>query len=234
MLIIFDKFSNLLECNGLIKKLGARDALVLDGLLIKEGELATRDFLIKHAWGDRVVTDISLPKSISNLRAMINEIAQVEDAIITVPRLGYKADSSLFLMRENNGAGVEEVEVCEATNSYDMDSKKSGREYFSLTFSCVLFLLGGMNLFPMSFFVGENYKSPKIYKQDLSKSKVIYSDEMWVDQSLINKIDCSCKIFIFEDSLSIYFNGRSINLTLDNPHLSVIDVDRVNSLIASK
>lgn len=71
-------------------KLAYTEAKVLELLIKCNGETVTRESIIGHAWQDRVVTDASLAKSISNLRKVLRRCDLSEECILTVPRIGYK------------------------------------------------------------------------------------------------------------------------------------------------
>lgn len=59
-------------------------------LILNKNSVVSREQLIGFSWGDRIVTDSSLAKSISNLRKIFRQLEQADDCIITIPRLGYR------------------------------------------------------------------------------------------------------------------------------------------------
>ena len=66
------------------------ESKILELFLQSHGEVISKESLLKHAWGGRVVADASVAKTISNLRVTIKQCGIGEDVIITAPRMGYK------------------------------------------------------------------------------------------------------------------------------------------------
>ncbi|MBS4686811.1 winged helix-turn-helix domain-containing protein [Aeromonas sobria] len=88
--IVFNRISSELSHDSKCIKLAYTEANILLMLISNKNSIITRERLIEFSWGDRVVTDSSLAKSISNLRKALRTLGQNDDCIITVPRLGYR------------------------------------------------------------------------------------------------------------------------------------------------
>ncbi|MBL0667040.1 winged helix-turn-helix domain-containing protein [Aeromonas jandaei] len=88
--IVFNRISSELSHDGKYIKLAYTEANLLLMLILNKNSIVTRERLIEFSWGERVVTDSSLAKSISNLRKALRKLGQNDDCIITVPRLGYR------------------------------------------------------------------------------------------------------------------------------------------------
>jgi DNA-binding winged helix-turn-helix (wHTH) protein len=76
--------------------LGYAEAYLLEYLARHPGEILTRQQLLDHAWGDRVVSQGSLNQAISTLRALLGD-DQKREIILTVPRRGYQFNSSALM-----------------------------------------------------------------------------------------------------------------------------------------
>lgn len=56
------------------------------------GELVSKEDLLKAVWGDRVVTDDSITRCISEIRSALGEPGQT--LLQTVPRRGYRLEAA--------------------------------------------------------------------------------------------------------------------------------------------
>jgi DNA-binding winged helix-turn-helix (wHTH) protein len=79
--------------------LGYAEAFLLEYLARHPGEMISREHLINHAWGDRVVSQGSLNQAVSNIRALLGD-DQKREIIITVPRRGYQLSADALMGRD--------------------------------------------------------------------------------------------------------------------------------------
>ncbi|WP_187375998.1 winged helix-turn-helix domain-containing protein, partial [Vibrio cholerae] len=63
---------------------------ILELLIKNSGSVVSKIQLIEYSWTGRVVAETSLAKSISNIRKVFRECEFHDDAIQTIPRLGYR------------------------------------------------------------------------------------------------------------------------------------------------
>lgn len=76
--------------------LGYAEAFLLEYFARHPGEMISREHLINHAWGDRVVSQGSLNQAVSNIRALLGD-DQKREIIITVPRRGYQMNADALM-----------------------------------------------------------------------------------------------------------------------------------------
>ncbi|CAH1531746.1 hypothetical protein THF5H11_140047 [Vibrio jasicida] len=96
MKVIFSRNESVLSFGGRKKKIGYRDALVLEALLANEGDVLSKDFLLEYAWRNTIVTEISLTTSIHSLRVALKSLLPEQDVIVTIPRLGYRLNMNII------------------------------------------------------------------------------------------------------------------------------------------
>ncbi|QXH74831.1 winged helix-turn-helix domain-containing protein [Pseudomonas atacamensis] len=80
--------------------LGYAEAFLLEYFARHPGEMISREHLISHAWGDRVVSQGSLNQAVSNIRALLGD-DQKREIIITVPRRGYQLSADALMEWEH-------------------------------------------------------------------------------------------------------------------------------------
>lgn len=88
--VTFDVMMNEITHQQQRYKLAYTEAKTLHLLINSNGEIVSREAINEFAWEGRIVTDASLAKSISNLRKVLRECGLHEDAILTIPRVGYR------------------------------------------------------------------------------------------------------------------------------------------------
>lgn len=76
--------------------LGYAEVFLLDYFAQHPGEMISRQQLLDHAWGDRVVSQGSLNQAISNLRSLLGD-DQRREIILTVPRRGYQFNAEALV-----------------------------------------------------------------------------------------------------------------------------------------
>lgn len=76
--------------------LGYAEVYLLEYFTMHPGQMISRQQLIDHAWGDRVVSQGSLNQAVSNLRALLGD-DQKREIIITVPRRGYQLNAEALV-----------------------------------------------------------------------------------------------------------------------------------------
>lgn len=76
--------------------LGYAEVYLLDYFAKHPGEMISRQELLDHAWGGRVVSQGSLNQAISTLRALLGD-DQKREIIITVPRRGYQLNADALM-----------------------------------------------------------------------------------------------------------------------------------------
>jgi cholera toxin transcriptional activator len=133
--------------------LGYAEIYLLDYFTKNPGKIISRQELLDHAWGARVVTQGSLNQAISNLRGILGD-DQSRKIIITVPRQGYQFRSDAVMEWKEWIKYKEEI-ICPAesdkkSNETQQPTKKIGyRKYWRM-----LALWGGLSILVLLFFVG--------------------------------------------------------------------------------
>ncbi len=84
----FDERSFELHVNGQLAELERKSLEVLRQLLYRAGEVVTKDELLEAVWPGRILSDNSLPKSISRIREVLGDDEQL--VIKTVHGYGYR------------------------------------------------------------------------------------------------------------------------------------------------
>ncbi len=84
----FDEFSRELRANGKPVELESKPLDVLHQLLLRAGEVVTKDELIESVWPGVSVVEGSLATAVSKLRKALGDGAS--PIVITVPRIGYR------------------------------------------------------------------------------------------------------------------------------------------------
>jgi DNA-binding winged helix-turn-helix (wHTH) protein/TolB-like protein len=82
----FDELRYELRVKGVVVELESKPREVLHQLLLRPGEVLTKEELLQAVWPGLTVVDSSLATAISKLRKALGE----ENVIITVPRVGYR------------------------------------------------------------------------------------------------------------------------------------------------
>ncbi|MGL6627383.1 winged helix-turn-helix domain-containing protein [Aeromonas jandaei] len=219
--IIFDKFSCTLSLGDNKKKIGSKDALVLECLFIAGPDGATKNDILAFAWNGVVVTDASLSKSISSLRAVLSELSSDDDIIITIPRVGYKVNQEkLFLhnptesqqyiidKHEPKNPVQDITEVTPIKKEFKAPrwvniSTKIALSIASLTLICIYTI----KFFTAEEYIKKDYISPSIIKESLDENKQILffnADDKDYFREKISKIKCNC-IFLASDNEQYHF-----------------------------
>ncbi|OOE91986.1 hypothetical protein BZG76_09080 [Salinivibrio sp. AR647] len=89
-MIYFDAVARKLHQDHKSTRLGFREALVLECLLLHAPETVCKQTLICYAWGNEYIGQTSLAKSISALRRSLMTISADPTLVITVPKQGYR------------------------------------------------------------------------------------------------------------------------------------------------
>src|SRR5215510_10893294 len=103
----FDAAKHLLLCDGQPLPLTTKALDTLLVLVEHDGQLVTKDELMRQVWPDTVVEEGNLTVTISMLRKALGEGPSEHRYIETVPRRGYRFVAS---MRAVGGEGVEFTE----------------------------------------------------------------------------------------------------------------------------
>jgi DNA-binding winged helix-turn-helix (wHTH) protein len=89
-MIYFDAVARKLYHHNKSTRLGFREALVLECLLLHASKTVSKQTLICYAWGNEYIGQTSLAKSISALRRSLITISADPTLVITVPKQGYR------------------------------------------------------------------------------------------------------------------------------------------------
>lgn len=71
------------------------ESKILSLLISNKNRVVTKNEVMEHSWGGRVVTDSSLAKAISNIRKVLKKFSNDQDIIQTIPRVGYRLSCSV-------------------------------------------------------------------------------------------------------------------------------------------
>ncbi|MGY3862506.1 hypothetical protein ACW5WN_13020 [Aeromonas lacus] len=250
--IIFCKFTNSLEFNGNLKRLGARDAMVLDCLLKEPaGSVATKKSILSYAWSDVRVSDLSLSKSISLLRSTLNEMLPGQEVIVTMPRVGYKINKSLFIIK--NDAETSDLDMDDIFLSNDDFTSSERNAIKNYTFkriisttsytktmkvilsvlSIVFFCLSAYEYSNSSRFLSEKIESPKLNMMTTSSGNEVYylaSSQKLIEA--LENIKCDCVFFVYPDGISLYDikRNRAVSFLLQDMDTSEISKN-INSIL---
>ena len=85
-----DPVQQVLWLNGQLVPVGPKVVHTLAILVAKEGEVVSKDELIRQVWGDTVVEDNSVARNISMLRKLLRDTAGNDFVIETSPKRGYR------------------------------------------------------------------------------------------------------------------------------------------------
>ncbi|WP_025674754.1 transcriptional regulator [Salinivibrio socompensis] len=89
-MIYFDAVARKLHQHHKSTRLGFREALVLECLLLHAPQTVCKQTLICYAWGNEYIGQTSLAKSISALRRSLMAISADPTLVVTVPKQGYR------------------------------------------------------------------------------------------------------------------------------------------------
>lgn len=89
-MIYFDAVARKLYHHHKSTRLGFREALVLECLLLHAPQTVCKQALVCYAWGNEYIGQTSLAKSISALRRSLMAISADPTLVITVPKQGYR------------------------------------------------------------------------------------------------------------------------------------------------
>src|SRR5215472_9054989 len=84
----FDESSRVLRAGGETVELESKPVEVLLQLLLRAGEVATKEELLESAWPGVTVVEGSLATAVSKLRKAFGE--EHGSIVLTVPRIGYR------------------------------------------------------------------------------------------------------------------------------------------------
>lgn len=218
--IIFDKFTNTLSFGSHKKKVGSKDALVLECLLMAGIEGASKNDIISYAWKGLIVTDASLSKSISTLRAALTEFNSNEEIILTIPRTGYKIDTSKISLCEQDKSEAQSKAQLESKNDIAVFRKVYvAPRYINLIISIItmgILTIYTHRLIDSISYSTQVYSSPTLTKESLpNNNEVIF--HQGVDQAFFReialKVSCQCIFFVSSNEqfsfISIYLKDRS-------------------------
>ncbi|WFO49870.1 winged helix-turn-helix domain-containing protein [Aeromonas veronii] len=239
--IIFDKFNNTLSRGDQSRRLGARDSLVLEFLLLSGDNLSAKNDIIDYAWQGLTVTDASLSKSISLLRGALADLSPGIEIIVTVPRLGYKIKHTEFEVK-SSGIDVGTSSDVEATLSAgetirSLFNKLKNRAFNPLMLTCLLYSIS-ISLIIYSAFIfynSMNYDSVEYQEHDLSiiqlsdRMRLMSIQKIPLDvKNELEKINCFCDMFFYQEDknsyVSIYLKDerRAINMLVSNNKLEEV------------
>lgn len=218
--IIFDKFSCTVSRGEQKRKIGSKDALVLEFLFISGNEGAAKNDILAFAWQGVVVTDASLSKSISSLRAALNELNPGVEVIITIPRIGYKIDQdkiSLHNPTESQQYIIKKKISKELTESEELPPAgiETPKGKFKLPpslqfvtkvtlsiFSVALVGFSTFRLFIAQDYTSNDFISSKIVREVLPDNRIalfLDADDKRYFKEKISKIKCNCTFMVADN-----------------------------------
>lgn len=217
MKIDFNSTESTLLFNGKKKRIGYRDALVLDALVSNEGEVLSKDYLLEYAWGNTIVTEVSLTKSIHDLRVALKSLSPEQDIIITIPKIGYK---------------IKNEKIKKQNNCVESRTKLN-------LLTITIFILSIMFLAFSTIYSFDNNKKNSQYNEMkihlLKDSRKIYLNEKTRNDKLIllSKIKCNCDIFFSQNHISIYLHLEKKSINFMYSGLNLIDtINEINTTLS--
>jgi DNA-binding winged helix-turn-helix (wHTH) protein/Tfp pilus assembly protein PilF len=119
---------------------------VLEELLMRPGELVTREHLIGRLWPKRVVEfDAALNAAVRRLRAALGDEAETPRYIETVPRQGYRFIGALQPMEVELGSGAAvERPVAAANQSHGQHDGRGTHRWRAVLLAGVLVIAAGL------------------------------------------------------------------------------------------
>lgn len=224
--IVFDKFSRTLSRDEVKRKIGNKDALVLEFLFISGPSGATKSDILAYAWQGLVVTDASLSKSISTLRSVLTELNPDEEIIITIPRVGYKIDQDKISIPnsiKDDSLSIENAELKVEKFKPKKSLIKNLTKIIISMISITFFIFYTYELVVSAPYMKQNFMSSSLVKETLRNKNIILSPRGIDKSHFINKIakiNCECLFMLYSnnrnDFFSIYLTkeGRAINVVL--------------------
>ncbi|NRD72242.1 winged helix-turn-helix domain-containing protein [Shewanella sp. VB17] len=88
--ITFDSLKYVLLTTTKTQKLSHSESTLLKLLISQAGAVIEREYILTHVWGGRSVTDASVVKTVSTLRKILKDCGIKNDAILTIPKVGYR------------------------------------------------------------------------------------------------------------------------------------------------
>src|SRR6476619_4047082 len=119
----FDELRRELRAHGRPVDLEAKPLEILLQLLLRAGEVVTKEELLESVWPDVMVVDGSLATAVSKLRKAMGD--EEHPAVVTVPRVGYRLAVPVFCKTVAAAAGPE--------LGFKVGDSVPGREQWQLT-----------------------------------------------------------------------------------------------------
>ncbi|HFG2018021.1 TPA: transcriptional regulator [Vibrio cholerae] len=216
-----------------IYPLSHTETRILEILIKNCGNLVNKDEIIEHSWTGRIVAETSLSKSISNIRKIFKECGISDDAIQTIPRLGYRLNLNIKEI-ENNEAMTE--------LSY-IEDKKAPKKTRKITLShpflqYSFYILGGIMLLISILriehifhkkdftFLNINYEKDAMNVADKKYTVIRNKEVMFKDtlQDLISLSPSGSTVFYNENgdiiNISYLVNNHAISFTFSKEEIS--------------
>ncbi|EKP0259647.1 hypothetical protein JFQ93_000872 [Aeromonas sobria] len=244
--IVFDKFSRTLSRDEVKKKIGNKDALVLEFLFISGPDGATKSDILAYAWQGLVVTDASLSKSISTLRSVLTELIPDEEIIITIPRVGYKIDQDkIFLSNSinSNSLSIENAELKIEKFKPQKSLIKNLTKVIISIVSITLLTFHSYNLVVSAPYAKQNFMSPLLVKETLENNNIILFSRGVDKSEFISKIaniNCECLFMFYSNDHYNFFStylkneDRAINVVFKkDEHFDIEDFIRTEMKIGN-
>lgn len=216
--ILFNKFTCTLSLGTYKKKVGSKDALVLEYLIMSGNKGASKSNIISYAWQGLIVTDASLSKSISILRAALMELEPNEEIILTIPRVGYKIDPekiSLKISSEKEELENSEPESPESPESREIHIHPNYLKLIISALALIVFIIYTHKLVDSINYSDDNYMSPTVSREILPNNNEVFfhqSADRDFFRSVILNISCECLFFVSSNEqfsfISIYLKNR--------------------------
>jgi TolB-like protein/DNA-binding winged helix-turn-helix (wHTH) protein/cytochrome c-type biogenesis protein CcmH/NrfG len=138
----FDELRHELRVRGAAVELEAKPLELLRQLLLRQGEVVTKEELLQAVWPGLIVVDGSLATAVSKIRRVLGD----EDApvVVTVPRVGYRLGVPVQLAEV---AAVPELATVPAGNAELRRSHASGRRRWIVFAALAAVLLIALGLY---------------------------------------------------------------------------------------
>ncbi|WP_238567500.1 hypothetical protein, partial [Aeromonas lacus] len=156
-----------------------------------------------------------------------------KDVIVTVPRLGYRIDHSIFKMSHQNTPILKESSGTVNQGIESRGYKNIIRKTLSSAIIVFMIFSGISNIISSWHVDNDDFQSDAIYKTTLMNGNVLYSDAQLNDKSLLNEISCKCVIFFTENNISIYIleSKKAMEFTFGESRLTLAKIKEINKII---
>ncbi|PCE67028.1 MULTISPECIES: transcriptional regulator [Salinivibrio] len=234
-MIYFDAVARKLHKDHKSTRLGFREALVLECLLLHAPKTVCKQTLICYAWGNEYIGQTSLAKSISALRRSLMAISADPTLVVTVPKQGYRMVEGMVETKtvSESQAILEQTKVAPVTTNaatasstdesrYDAENKAVASKPIRqcammalMLLACVassVFVVGKLNGWRWSDLVQRGGLTQK----RVGSLYVFYPQDTRLDfpmEQFLTHSQCDCLVYLEKKHkyATIYFVSRKTN-----------------------